>query len=87
MTLITNEFDKRLLKSSGLLITKPKLYVCNVDEESIKSGNKYTRDFINKFSDKNTLIISADIENQINQLEDENEKQNYMKMINMSETD
>ena len=86
LTLITNEFDKRLLKSSGLLITKPKLYVCNVDEESIKSGNKYTRDFINKFSDKNTLIISADIENQINQLEDENEKQNYMKMINMSET-
>ena len=32
------------------------------------------------------MIISADIENQINQLENENEKQNYMKMINMSET-
>ena len=86
LTLITNEFDKRLLKSSGLLITKPKLYVCNVDEESIKLGNNYTKDFIGKFSDKNTLIISADIENQINQLEDENEKKNYMKMINMSET-
>ena len=86
LTLITNEFDKKLLKNSGLLITKPKLYVCNVDEESIKSGNKYTKDFINKFGDKNTLIISADIENQINQLEDENEKKNYMKMINMSET-
>ena len=27
---------KKLLKNSGLLITKPKLYVCNVDEESIK---------------------------------------------------
>ncbi len=86
LTLITNEFDKKILKNSGLLITKPKLYVCNVDEESIQSGNDYTKDFINRFSEKNTLIISADIENQINQLENENEKQNYMKMINMSET-
>ncbi len=83
---ITNEFDEKLLKSSGLLITKPKLYVCNVDEDSIKSGNKYTDDFLKKFGEKNTLVISADIENQINQLEDENEKKNYMKMINMSET-
>ena len=74
LTLITNEFDEKLLKSSGLLSTKPKLYACNVDEESIKSGNKYTEDFIKKFDEKNTLIISADIENQINQLEDENEK-------------
>ncbi len=86
LTLITNEFDQKLLKNSGLLSTKPKLYVCNVDEESIKSGNKYTEDFIKKFDEKNTLVISADIENQINQLEDENEKKNYMKMINMSET-
>ena len=86
LTLITNEFDEKLLKNSGLLSTKPKLYVCNVDEESIKSGNKYTEDFIKNFDEKNTLVISADIENQINQLEDENEKKNYMKMINMSET-
>ena len=86
LKLITNEFDQKVLKNSGLLSTKPKLYVCNVDEESIKSGNKYTEDFIKKFDEKNTLVISADIENQINQLEDENEKKNYMKMINMSET-
>ena len=86
LTLITNEFDQKTLKNSGLLITKPKLYVCNVDEESIKLGNKYTDKFIKKFGEKNTLIISADIENQINQLEDKTEKMNYMNMINMSET-
>ncbi len=86
LTLITNEFDKKTLKNSGLLITKPKLYVCNVDEESIQKGNNYTKDFINQFSEKDTLIVSADIENQINQLENEIEKKNYMKMINMSDT-
>ena len=86
LALITNEFDEKLIKNSGLLSPKPKLYVCNVDEESIKSGNKYTGDFMKKFGEKNTLIISADIENQINQLEDKKEKENYMKMIDMSET-
>ena len=83
---ITNQFDKKIIKNSGLLSIKPKLYVCNVDEESIGSGNKYTEDFMKKFSENNTLIISAEIENQINQLENENEKKNYMKMINMPET-
>ena len=86
LALITNEFDEKLIKNSGLLSTKPKLYVCNVDEESVESGNKYTEDFMKKFGEKNTLIISADIENQINQLEDKKEKENYMKMIDMSET-
>ena len=86
LTLITNEFDQKLLKNIGLLSTKQKLYVCNVGEESIKSGNNYTENFIKKFDEKNTLVISADIENQINQLENEGEKKNYMKMINMSET-
>ena len=84
--LIGNEFEDKLIKNIGLLTTKPKLYVCNVDEESIELGNKYTEKFIKKFGEKNTLIISAEMENQINQLEDENEKKNYMKMINMSET-
>ena len=41
----------------------------------------YTEKFILKYGEKNTLIISAEIENQINQLQDQMEKENYMKMI------
>ena len=78
-------YSKKNLNQTGLLSTKPKLYVCNVDEKSISEGNKYTKSFINKFGEKNTILISADIENQINQLENE-EKINYMKMINLNET-
>ena len=48
-------------------------------------GNKYTETFVKKFGNKNTLIISAEIENQINQLEQE-EKKNYMEMIELKET-
>jgi GTP-binding protein YchF len=78
-------FDKKQLKQSGLLSLKPKIFVCNVDEKSIQNGNTYTRDFVNKFDQENTLIISADIENQINEL-DINERKNYMEMIGIKKT-
>ena len=79
------QFNKKLLNQTGLLSIKPKIFVCNVDELSLASGNKYTQSFISKFGENNTIIISADIENQINQL-DKEEKINYMKMINLKET-
>ena len=79
------EFDKKHVQLSGLLSTKPKLYVCNVDENSIDKGNDYTKSFIEKYGSKNTLTISAEIENQLNELENE-ERKNYMKMINVDDT-
>ena len=86
LILLENEFEIEQLTQCGFLSTKPKIYVCNIDEKSIEKGNKYSEDFINRFGKKNTLIISAEIETQINQLEKEDEKKNYMKMINMKET-
>ena len=83
--ILHDQFEKKLINQSGLLSVKPKIFVCNVDEESVQAGNKYTESFINKFGENNTLIISADIENQINQLENE-EKENYMKMIGLKKT-
>ena len=83
--LIKESFSKEKLNQSGLLSLKPKIFVCNVDEKSIKNGNKYTENFVNKFTNKSTIIISADIENQINSL-DHNEKENYMEMIGLDKT-
>ncbi len=80
------DFEIKDINQCGLLSTKPKIYVCNVDEQSIEKGNKYSEDFISKFTLKNTIIISAEIETQINQLENDQEKKNYMEMINMKET-
>ena len=82
---LRKNYSNKELNKTSLLSVKPKLYVCNVDEKSISKGNKYTKSFISKFGEKNTILISADIENQINQLENE-EKINYMKMINLKET-
>ena len=85
LDLIINQYEKKILNQTGLLSIKPKIFVCNVDEQSIKNGNKYTKVFKEKHGENNTVIISAEIENQINQLNEE-ERMNYMKMINMKET-
>jgi len=82
---LRKNFKKKQLNKIGLLCVKPKIFVCNVDEKSIKQHNNYTKQFIEKFGDQNTLVISADIENQINEL-DIIEKNNYMKMIGLEET-
>jgi len=85
LDLLINQYEKKILNQTGLLTVKPKIFVCNVDEQSIKNGNKYTKAFIEKYGEENTVIISAEIENQINQLAEE-ERINYMKMINIKET-
>ena len=85
ISVLKSQFEKKQLNQSGLLSLKPKIFVCNVDEKSIQSGNNHTKAFINRFGLENTLIISADIENQINELAN-NEKKNYMEMIGLKET-
>ncbi len=85
LSILKSQFDKKQLNQSGLLSLKPKIFVCNVDEQSVQNGNNYTKAFINKFGYENTIIVSADIENQINEL-DNKEKKNYMEMIGLKET-
>ena len=49
LSLLKSKFNKKQLNQSGLLSLKPKIFVCNVDEKSIKNGNNYTRKFIDKY--------------------------------------
>ena len=85
LSILYSEFNKKQLNQSGLLSLKPKIFVCNVDEKSVQNGNEYTKAFIDKYNSENTLIVSADIENQINEL-DITEKKNYMEMIGLKKT-
>ena len=85
LTILKSEFTKKQLNLSGLLSLKPKIFVCNVAEKSVQNGNGYTKLFLEKFGLENTLIVSADIENQINELDSE-ERKNYMEMIGLKDT-
>ena len=84
-SIISSKFDIKQIKQSGLLTLKPKIFVCNVDEKSIQKGNEYTNKFMKKFEESKTIIVSAEIESQINDL-DQKEKKNYMEMIGLKQT-
>ena len=59
--------------------------MCNVDEKSISSGNKYSEEVQKNKKIDNTILVSAEIENQINQLEN-NDKKNFMELMNIEKT-
>ena len=80
-----DEDEKKGLNQLGLLSIKPKIIVCNVDEESLTNGNKYTESVKNKFPNEKIVIICADIEDQIMEL-DKEERETFMKEIGLNKT-
>jgi GTP-binding protein YchF len=58
------EEDKKILDELQLLTAKPVMYVCNVDEKSVVTGNEYTKKFMASVAHENAeiLFISAAIE-------------------------
>ena len=68
-----------------MLSIKPKIIVCNVDEKSLATGNKFTELVKSKHSDDKIVTICADIEDQIIDL-DKNEKEAFMKEIGLNKT-
>ena len=57
----------------------------NVDEKSNSSGNKYSEEVKKNKKIDYTILVSAEIENQINQLEN-NDKKNFMELMNIEKT-
>tara|TARA_B100001996_G_scaffold381341_2_gene370578 strand:- start:302 stop:1375 length:1074 start_codon:yes stop_codon:yes gene_type:complete len=80
-----NESEKKILSQLGLLSMKPKIIVCNVDEKSLKNGNKYTEIVTKKHCKEKIITICADIEDQIMDLNKE-ERESFMKEIGLDKT-
>jgi GTP-binding protein YchF len=80
-----NEEEIKILSQLGLLSIKPKIIVCNVDEESLAKGNQYTEAVKSKFLNEKVVVICADIEDQIMGL-DNAEKEIFMKEIGLGKT-
>ena len=82
----TNSKDeKNFLSNIGLLSIKPKIIVCNVDEENVSNGNNYTQEVIKKYPNEKVINICADIEDQLSGL-DKNEKEIFMQDIGLDKT-
>ena len=82
---INNEEENKFLSSIGLLSIKPKIIVCNVDEENLSKGNQYTEEVQNKYPNEKIIKICADIEDQLSSL-DKNEKEAFMQDIGLNKT-
>ena len=77
--------EEKFLTTLGLLSIKPKIIVCNVDEESVAKGNSFTESVKKNYSEEKVVTICADIEDQIMGL-DKNERETFMKEIGLNKT-
>ena len=79
-----NISDKSILNQLQLLTTKPVMFVCNVSESDIISGNKYTEAVKKKAGSNPVVIISASIENEVAQLSDKNERLEFLNSLGIN---
>ncbi|MCD7938525.1 MAG: redox-regulated ATPase YchF [Tannerellaceae bacterium] len=71
-----------------LLTSKPVMYVCNVDEASAVTGNKYVEAVREAVKDENAeiLVVAAKIESEIAEFEDYEERQMFLSEIGLEES-
>lgn len=82
-----NEEESELIKGFQLLTAKPILYVCNVDETSAVSGNKYV-DMVKeavKTENAEVIVLAVATEADIAELESYEERQMFLQDIGLSE--
>jgi GTP-binding protein YchF len=86
----TLEFDEKevvIVKSFQLITAKPVMYLCNVDEASVKSGNAHVDAIREAVKDENAevLVIGAAIESDITELESYEERQMSLDELELTE--
>lgn len=78
--------QKTILKQLQLITTKPMMYICNVAESDVVSGNEYTRQVTEKANGSPVVIISAAIEAEIAQLESIEDRLAFLQDLGLKET-
>ena len=76
-----------VIKSFNLITSKPVMYVCNVDEASVKTGNAYVERVKEAVAAENAevLVIGAKIEADITELETYDERQMFLEELGLEE--
>jgi len=83
-----SEEDKQAIADLQLLTDKPVIYVANVDEGSIHTGNKHVDALRNlvKAENADVVVISAAIEAQIAELESEEDRAVFLQEYGLTES-
>ena len=86
------EFDTKDEQTAArnlfLLTSKPVLYVCNVDEDSAATGNEYVERVREAVKDEGAeiLVVAAQTEADIAELETYEERQEFLKDVGLEES-
>ncbi|MCH7402996.1 redox-regulated ATPase YchF [Belliella kenyensis] len=80
--------DLEAVRDLHLLTIKPVLYVANVDENSIQSGNKFVDQLREKVKEENAevIVLCAALESQIAEFEDAEEKAMFLSEYGLEES-
>ncbi len=85
---LENKDEERAAHDLFLLTNKPVLYVCNVDDASAATGNQYVEAVRQAISGENAelLVIAAQTESEIAELETYEERQMFLQEIGLRES-
>ena len=80
--------EQRAAHDLFLLTSKPVLYVCNVDEASAVTGNKYVEQVREAIREEGAdlLVVAAKIESEIAELETYDERQMFLAELGLEES-
>ena len=86
-TVEVDEEHQYIVDELQMLTAKPVLYVCNVDEASVKDGNAYVEQVREAVKDEDAeiLVLGAKIEADISELESYEERQMFLEDLNLDE--
>ena len=79
--------SKKILDDLFLLTDKPVMYVCNVDDDSAVSGNKYSdavKKALKDTGDK-VIVVAGRLESEIAELEDEDDRNEFLDDAGLTE--
>ncbi|MEO6218811.1 MAG: DUF933 domain-containing protein, partial [Ginsengibacter sp.] len=87
LSLDLSKEDKMVIADNFLLTDKPVLYVANVDEASMHTGNKYSEELAKaaKAEGAQVIVMTNAIEAQIAEFDNEDDKQMFMDEYKMEE--
>lgn len=80
--------DKKAIEDLQLLTDKPVIYVANVDESAIHTGNQYVEALRNLVKEENAdvIVVCAAIEAQIAELETEEDRKVFLEEYGLKES-
>jgi hypothetical protein len=86
-TIEFSEDEQLLVNEMNLITSKPVMYVCNVDEAALKGGNDYVNKIkeIAKEENAGVIMVSAQLEADIAELDDYEERQLFLEDAGLKE--